>query len=69
LVRRHKFAFGAAVALLAALRCAAFAQTAQRLDTQGDAQDARTDAMLAMPSLFGGRGRRVQQRSKRAGVA
>lgn len=47
---RGEFAFGAAVVSLAVLPCQVFAQTAQRLDTQGDAQDARTDAVLAMPS-------------------
>ena len=47
----RKFALAAAAA--ASLSCApapASAQ-AQRLDAQGDAQDARTDAILAMPSL------------------
>lgn len=36
---------------LAALPCPAFAQAAQRFDAQDEAQDARTDAILAMPSL------------------
>jgi len=48
--RRCEFVFGAAVVSLAALPCPVFAQTAQRLDAGGDAQDARTDAVLAMPS-------------------
>ena len=49
--RRRDFAFATAVAALASLPSPVFAQAAQRFDARDDAQDARYDAMLAMPSL------------------
>jgi hypothetical protein len=49
--RRRELAFAAALLALAILPRPLFAQTAERLDAQSDAQDARTDAMLAMPGL------------------
>ncbi len=51
--RRHEFAFAAAIVSLTSLPSPIFAQAAQRFDAGDDAQDARTDAVLAMPSLSG----------------
>jgi hypothetical protein len=41
----------AAIALLSSLLSPLFAQVARQLDVQGDAQDARNDAVLATPNL------------------
>ena len=49
--RARKFALAAAVGSLLSLATPLFAQTAARLDAQGDAQDARNDALLATPNL------------------
>jgi hypothetical protein len=48
---RLQFALASALAAIAGSPAPVLAQTADRLDAQGDAQDARIDAMLAMPSL------------------
>jgi hypothetical protein len=53
LPRWRDLTFPAVLLSLAILPSPLFAQATGRLDAGGDAQDARTDAMLAMPSLVG----------------
>ena len=50
--RLRRFALSAVVAsICASLPTPLFAQAADRLDAQSDAQDARNDALLATPNL------------------